>query len=733
MFQDMSQLFGFRVGPTDLHRQLQTYCLAKSPLYDPVQGFERLRAGHPEWQTTSVDWSMIISYLARREQYDRAVTVWNDMLEYGVRPETSLRSTMVQVYLAAEKPAEAIVQVQELAREEPKLGIDTLTTTVEGLCRLAENRKLDNNLTNELDTLSSHLRKALDSSRQAGTDSSAWQALLHCEAIVNGPAHALQTAKKACKPGLLGSSAVCMLLRLHVDELNDLQSSDEALELLDRVQTAADPKRTIKVDDNAYSTLMLGLLNKSEAQGDTHLLSSDDGNGGTLEQLRAPPSPNQIHEAQNLYNHVRALGVAATPLLVKPLLTAYCDAFLPSLPSAMKLVRDMLDHRSSSTSVSRRSKDARASTIEMTTMQPVLDACIKLKDLSSARDLLSRLYDAKIPIHAKDKAHLIRRLITIATSWPEAFTIYRSLMRFPSPTGARGLDFHGYHSVLSTFTTLSFPSYPAAPPEDLLSILVDMRSTTTPPTCSTYTLLLDYYAKLAIPSYLGVHLTHEHLKRDTSLEPDLPLINALMNAYNWVGEPAMVVAIWDNLLATRQGVDGVTLSVVFDTAGRHGLLSLARRAVRDGKGVMSKGAWDSWLECLARCGRLEEAVEVAFGEMRRTLLREAMEKGTLPDQDGGLTVNELLMRSSQAAVRDRQGQVVGPDAKTLSTLLKFAARERDRRKRQAGMPLLTGPTTAASTARSKGTSIWHTLRARIREDFSWLYPQVKHIGEDTPV
>ncbi len=279
---------------------------------------------------------------------------------------------------------------------------------------------------------------------------------------------------------------------------------------------------------------------------------------------------------------------------------------------------------------------------------------MKLRDISCARDLLYRLSNAGVAITSRDKADIICRLARIATSWSEAFDIYRTLLRFPTIASgsrtSRNLSDRDHVSILTTFCGLTFPDSPSAPPEDLLSLLTDLPTTS----CSVYTLVLNYFSKLTRPSYLGVQMTHELLKRDATLEPDLALINALMNAYNRVDEPAMVLAIWDSLSATRQEVDGTTMSVVFDTAGRHGLLALARKVVAERREGMGKGAWDSWLECLARCGRLEEAIEVACGEMRRGLFRQAIEQGDVEGE-----VGELMVRSMQAPVRDTSGKVVG--------------------------------------------------------------------------
>lgn len=801
MFQDMAETFGFRIGPADLHRQLQTYCLARSARFDPRQAFRQLRASYQDWQTTSVEWNMVINYYVQRQSYSQGLEVWKEMREFGVEPETQLRNTMIRTLLSINDVAGADAQLQSLAQQQGHLGIDTLTTTVEGLCKLiTAARKSDHEFMAKLRSYATDLRKAVESSTDSATDVSAWHTLLRYEAVVGDPAHALETARQAYQPDLFDFSTLLLLLRLHSDELSDVQSSDEAVELLDRILSAIDPKRNIQPDDQCYSILLLGLLQnpgfeatsvieRQDAMAFDRTLPADEAEENSpAQQPRPLPTPNQVREAQLLYDHARSIGIPPTASLVTPLLNAYCDAFLPSLPSAMSLVQDMLDYRSRSNNARKapgapRRKISSSSTAPVTVgidvIKPVLDACVKLRDISSARDLLSRLHSAGIPITATHKAQLMNRLISITTSWPEAFQIYRSITRFTSSTSSsslrsrtrvEGLDEKGYISLLQTLRRLSFPDLRAkardepltnatlpAPPEELLGIVEDMRASGHRPSCAIYTGILDYYAKSPLPSYVGVKATHEMLKQDEGLEPDLPLINALMNAYNRVDEPAMVLAIWDSLLATRQEIDGVTLSVFFDTAGRHGLLSLARKAIttirrieaeaatqrREGtvrRSAMSKGAWDSWLECLARCGRLEEAIELVFGEMRRVAFREAIAAGDLTEPQ--LSVTDLIVKSTQAPVRDKKGQVVGPDAKTLGTLLKFAARERDRRQKRFLGAVLPAPPSSSTASKSasaaaagtdgrSGTSIWHILRSRIREELSWLYPQIKHIGEQT--
>ena len=105
-----------------------------------------------------------------------------------------------------------------------------------------------------------------------------------------------------------------------------------------------------------------------------------------------------------------------------------------------------------------------------------------------------------------------------------------------------------------------------APPELALQVLGDMRHAGFHPSAQTYTVLLDYYAKVHA-GLAGVRATHALIQRDVQLEPDLVLIHALMNAYNYAGAPAQVLGIWDSLVvlchnASGTLVDDITVTIV---------------------------------------------------------------------------------------------------------------------------------------------------------------------------
>ncbi|PWY97184.1 hypothetical protein BCV70DRAFT_195962 [Testicularia cyperi] len=768
MFQDMASRFEYAISPTDLHYQVLAHCMQDpdAPGFrDPAQVFADLRRQHSHWQTSSVEWNLVASYLADTGQYQRACELWTQMLDHGTLPGTDIRNTMVLLHFRNRNLQEAEQQLLDLEQQK-ELGLESLARAVVGFTSAAADALVpsDGTMTSPVHRYAAALRELLFDADDPPNGVAAWVALLRYDAHFNGPSQAIDTAKRAGMQGAVTSGMLAVLLQLHTDRLQGLQTSDEAIELLDSI-TAVDATGKARPGPECYQHLLVALLG-----GSTPSTQSDDYDSGGV------ATPNQIREAQLLYDHIRQeQSVRPTAQMVGPLLSAYCNAFLPSLPSALSLVQDLLDHAPSASPVARprrwgesysgsRLKKSTTSSDGPSDMADLVttfvSACTRQRDLSMAQELLGRLRRAGLGLDAGVKASIATQLLSVATTWREAFDLYQQVARLQpvsSSSGSASPEFteRGYVAILEAFRELGCATTGstgdrtrgAAPPEYLLQILQDMRGSGYRPSCSVYTSILNYYSKLDEPSYEGVKATHEILKQDATLDPDLALINALMNGYNRVDEPAVVLAIWDSLMASRQQIDGVTLSIFFDTAGRHGLLALARRAILtirraeaekrelgdDGSAssapgwkivrpsLMNKGAWDAWLECLARCGRLEEAIELAFGEMRRSLLREAIDTRR---------ISFLVARSSRAPIRDTDGTVVGPDAKTFGTLLRFAAKERDRRQKRlfASAGVVVSVSAAEEAAERKGSSVWHLLRQRIRDDYSWVYQSIKQIG-----
>ncbi|KAE8207406.1 hypothetical protein CF327_g7350 [Tilletia walkeri] len=388
-----------------------------------------------------------------------------------------------------------------------------------------------------------------------------------------------------------------------------------------------------------------------------------------------------------------------------------------------------------------------------------------------------------------------------------------------------------------------------APPELVISIFWDMLQSGASPPPPVYTNLLHYYTRLVKASrqkiwasserdasddggsqskeleYIQDHQRrliaseaisslHKLIHLDINLEPDLPLINALMNAYGHLGQIHDVFQIWQSLVNLSGGskmslsdqgeekkggqgqrgvggkvtnrMDARSVAIVLDACGFAPSLPFSRaRSVvawarhRDRLAMslalddtsspsiassgsasgsipptsppppspdflMSKGAWDAWLECLCRRGHVREAFEVFTREM----------------------VPILDEQRRSFAPREEASGVLGPDQKTLEMLLGFAARDlhkvgaagSDSARRvgssssgvraevgaSVGVGLGVGGSAFASpapgggvhsgdsslegSARRRDASVWKELRGWIQREMPGLWESVRDIG-----
>ncbi|KAN0060314.1 hypothetical protein ACQY0O_007643 [Thecaphora frezii] len=795
IIHDIQEVFGYSKGPMELHYLLWSYCdesPRSSTFLDPMEAFTMIRQANPTWRPTSVDFSLVLNAVCRRKELVRARELVDDMQRHGVELDGKVRNTIVMLYFSLGM-VEKAEQHLRLMGDACDMKIDTLTVTVNGYCMAIASCGHEDvrhrHFADAARRYAEALMAKLTGENLGPTDRPGWLAMLRYVGQSRGPAAALETARKWIRPEAFDARYVSHLLMLHQRELEELQTSDEALALVRRIE-AVDPTGALHADRVCYTILISSLLGRPprfkqwtqpSQPGKPPTAENDDGDA---RDARSPPNPNQVREAQLLYDHLLASGFVPDAAIVTPLIFAYCDAFLPSLPSAMKLMDDLLRFAAEGHGPkAAKSKAAATVTLDTELFNALLRGCAKIKDVGAARALLRLMVVHNVRIDETSKVRAATLLMQCSSSWTEAFEMYRKISQLDCKSSGRnsggtaaGYSAAGYATLLDVYRKLQLPPLEGeddcAPPDYVMAMLEDMLESGYHPSCAVYTSLLDYYAKLPRPSYAGVAATHALIKLDERLEPDLPLINALMNAYNRVGSPRPVVSIWENLMANRQEVDGATLAIVFDTAGRHGMLTFARKALaavrrmeserwlggidgeaepglverqqqqrRRRRSAMNKGAWDAWIECLARCGRLEEAMELAFGSMSKQLLRDAYDAGVPLVSSSDATAPTAASAVSAAVrgpVRDAHGRIVGPDAKTMQMLLKFAAaqRNRDHRARaRAGLKSVTsavesnaGRDRATPEEERSGGSLWHEIRARIKEEMPWVWDDVKGVG-----
>ena len=110
---------------------------------------------------------------------------------------------------------------------------------------------------------------------------------------------------------------------------------------------------------------------------------------------------------------------------------------------------------------------------------------------------------------------------------------------------------------------------------------------------------------------------HNHLVLDTSLSPDIALWNQLMDAYQRTGSFRHALTIWDMIFISNQ-YDNTSVSVILDACAFADSWSVATSICSrlfDEGSFFSQRNWNTWLECMCRLGKLDDAVKLMCLEM----------------------------------------------------------------------------------------------------------------------
>ncbi len=307
------------------------------------------------------------------------------------------------------------------------------------------------------------------------------------------------------------------------------------------------------------------------------------------------------------------------------------------------------------------------SSFDRKTTTPPLVAYLRLlaqrspTSITSAVQVLQELRDRdiKLELPPKELASEIMYLMKHAPAHGDAFRAY-SFVRALDP---RALNAEAYEGILHQFVELSTSTSKIAPPTMFFEFMKDMRSVGINPTAKIYSILVNQYTKSLRSSKLNgnnlayaradaleaIRKAHAYIKVDSFVDVDIPLLNSLMDAYNQVGALRESFEIWDDLLARMRYEEDLTpfqpsVSIVLDQCG-------FARAVKKARGIWqwaktsrfpaNQQHWSAYLECLCRCGQIQEAME----EVRK------MSK----EEEGPFKVNENI----------------------LAILLRFSARRRE--------------------------------------------------------
>lgn len=337
-----------------------------------------------------------------------------------------------------------------------------------------------------------------------------------------------------------------------------------------------------------------------------------------------------IKEAMKLYQEARDRSIPVDSAMVQPLLTSLLE---PSpTPATFIIAKDLYEDLSTS---SRSYSTGPDSGIYIT----LLRACanINCPDLDFSRTLIGDMRERSIRLDGKVVTWHIIALMRAADSFESAFECYDSIRSLDAAV----LNLQSYNTILSAFTSLSFPPRipngipPSAPPPLILEFLSDMRRTQNPPDVITYTLLLSYYSRSTSSSASSIAHIHSLIKLDINLDPDTILFNSLMMAYSRVGAYSAAYRIWDTMRLnhryTSGGVDTSSISIILDTCtweierNKKTLKVIVEGNEERGEKIwlelrkegfeLNLKNWESYLEYLCRAGRIDDAINVVFVEM----------------------------------------------------------------------------------------------------------------------
>lgn len=344
--------------------------------------------------------------------------------------------------------------------------------------------------------------------------------------------------------------------------------------------------------------------------------------------------------------------------------------------------------------------------------------------VGNARRIREELQTVELDRDASKRTALVASTILLCADHDEAFNVYTTTRDRAIEKGLRPYDSSLWSGILDNFLKLRPRDTPTAvvPSHMLMEMMGDMHRWGAVST-GLNSMLLNYLGKAASRSD-DANLVLHHRRAIVAIHQlmmqqpndraghDIVTVTALINAYNHVGLPQSAREIWSRLIVSKTVIMPATVAVIFDTCGFAGWLREARRtfawASHESRAddLLDKGAWDAYIECLARCGELREAIATGLGVMGSALKErhERLQRAASVEKEAD--GQELLLRPSPSAIP-------GPDRKTLGMLLRFAAARRD-------TPRIF----------QRDATIWPELRTRIQQQFPSIWPLVQHEGKE---
>nr|AFB35529.1 pentatricopeptide repeat containing protein [Volvariella volvacea] len=372
-----------------------------------------------------------------------------------------------------------------------------------------------------------------------------------------------------------------------------------------------------------------------------------------------------VQEAIKIYEDARAAGIQPDAGLVAPLIKALCRAAAkPPTDAALDQALSFYHHLVESTpiepSTDKTSYNEHSvgpdANIYQNLLRGLASSPNNTKYLPVARSLLNDMEARGIsPTDSITASSIVVLLMKQASDRGEALSIYRKL--------SSALDEKGYAIVLNAFCKLSFGDHTHAQIPSLteyFGIVKDMRRRNLPITAEVYTIILHQIASIATQLKFDDdeetirfrdHLitttrrTHDLLTLDASISPDAHLFNQLMDTYQRLGCFGDSYRVWDMMYLSGR-FDHISVSIILDACGYAKAWQLAKqictKLFNDGF-RFSLHNWNTWLECLCRVGRLNDAVRTACIDM----IKAGQSDGIRPNVESARILLKFARKANQ--------------------------------------------------------------------------------------
>ncbi|KAG5647780.1 hypothetical protein DXG03_008503 [Asterophora parasitica] len=344
-----------------------------------------------------------------------------------------------------------------------------------------------------------------------------------------------------------------------------------------------------------------------------------------------------LAEALALYEESKEAGVVPDAALVHPLLKTLCQWTTTgapseeSLDSALAIYRDLADiAEPSATSTPKETYDDHSPGPDAGIYHTLLRGLASSPNLEKYFPIAKELLDDMETYNISTSDSLTASSIIVlfmrrASTVSDALDVYYGLRS--------SLDEKGYAVVLNAFCRLNFGDELYVPSlSSYFEIVKDMRRAGLEITIEVYTILLKQLAIIATKSRNssaqtppGLHdqlisttrRAHDFLTLDAAVSPDEQVWNQLMDTYQRLGCFGDAYRVWDTMYLSGR-FNHVSVSIILDACGYAGAWQVAKKICtqlfRD-RFSFNLHNWNTWVECLCRLGRLNDALKIVCTEM----------------------------------------------------------------------------------------------------------------------